>query len=327
MLLVLVFISTQNFSQSIDFNFIPEIGDIRNVKTIQSLQAIDPGPTGLNNIWDFSQMNLDSITETNYEYVESSQIDTSEIFKDSDLAVTWGEDPVNATFFQQVGSWMFLMGNRFGSSYSRFNPPMSLFLFPMSYQEELITSGTTNFYFSGDTILNYHEFERRLDGVGTLITPDGQYEDCLRVREIYRTSAIPIFDNAIVTTRYIWYYGKISNTMAIVTENSSAGSSSYRFSWQDNVNDLVSSNSNPFFDSMQLNYLSNGLFELKGEKGKHLFQVYGMDGKKYFENQAEVYTDHYLIKIAKSEMPTNELALLIVMNEETGVYRVLKFYP
>ena len=201
------------------------MGNERIQNAVLQDNNLGPGDAGVNINWDFGSINQnDAVLIEPFEYVEANTTKYFSEFQNALVAIR----PVDTLsegrhqYFQINTTEFNLLGSRNFNMITRYNNPEQLISFPLDFEGQFEDDFDGQFYtinqeslatfFSGSITATY-------DAIGTLITPEGTFEDVIRIR----TERIVVDSNttADVTslftttaTVYTWYQGSIGNIIA-----------------------------------------------------------------------------------------------------------------
>lgn len=197
------------------------IGDERPVSYVETV--FNPGDAGENITWDFSS--LQESYEATWYAVDPENTGLSNLFPDSDIAFNIPAteriaDENNGWTFYNTGDGeeisllgsVFLLANEegFDTTYFGLDDPDLLFEFPMTYADQFSDdiSGISVVFFQGQIF----ELERsgttttEVDGYGTLITPEGTFDNVIRVKRTENFSDVYLtFVTNQEIERYDWF--------------------------------------------------------------------------------------------------------------------------
>jgi len=205
--LVAIIFALNAFAQTIPGSAFPAIGSIYTL-TLADTTGVQPGSSGMGITWNFGTLINSGKTQVD-SFLLPSATPYGSIFPTATIAV---HEVAPTTDY-----YVYYFND--GSEYQRianvqpdtviYSNPANEFPYPLSYGTNLndtyyssYTSGGTTVHMSGATNLN-------ADGTGTIITPDGQYSDVLRVTGT-RDEHDTIFGTPTITvhlqsTYYDWY--------------------------------------------------------------------------------------------------------------------------
>ncbi len=198
---------------------------------------VSPGSSGTNQTWDLTSISSTSTLSCNFVAPSSTSYGGS--FPNANIAAATtnssniGYYLLNSSVMQNNGS----RGNNITLAYS---DPEDLLRYPMTYNKTFSDTWSTQFV--NQSYLYYREGTTTVtaDGYGTLITPEGTFQDVLRVHilQSYQDSTYLDYDPFIITytnSQYLWYKEGIHFQLAsIYTLTSSFGQTYSGASWSDN---------------------------------------------------------------------------------------------
>ena len=189
--------STAQITITSDFN--PEIGDAFTVSNCDPT-GFDPGDGGENVTWDFSDVVQTLVL--NYYIAEPSEGLDSEFFPAADFVWILEELDLHNYYIADddsiahIGGVIGYEGEAFFRTvYEDFD---DFIHFPLNYDDQYTYSSTFELFSLGMSIgSGMRTSDTHVDGYGTIITPYGTYEDCLRV-------VIESLEDSFITTQYVW---------------------------------------------------------------------------------------------------------------------------
>lgn len=171
------------FSQSVISDVVPDFGD--QMVYNQKDGAPDPGASGANVTWDFSDFTLDDFS-ANYLVSHPGDVEGSDQFPDAtmvwvvdlDFAVLNNYMSFANNAFTNYGSISISSGQTSGRIYD--NPEVS-FTYPINYQDTGSDTYDGNVVISSGNSPFSGESSYVVDGYGTIVTPYGTFENVLRI--------------------------------------------------------------------------------------------------------------------------------------------------
>lgn len=203
--------------------------------------AVDPGPAGENQTWDFSTVAFFA-TQSGY-FADPQSTSFASIHLNADLvSVTFDEGASNYDFYKFEPDGVFVVGFEIetssiarSTSYSDFRRDLSS---PIQYQENYTDSATyqtESIGLSPFTSEGSTEYVVNVDGYGTLITPSDSYENVLRLHSI-ETTLLTVFPESggtdlleIVVDNYFWVIDGYPIPVFSTSERTVNGQSSSTF--------------------------------------------------------------------------------------------------
>jgi hypothetical protein len=209
--------------------------------TLHRGDAVNPGPAGENQVWDFSASEF-FITQSGY-FADPQSTSFASIHPNADLvSVTFDEGVSNYDFYKFEQDGVYVVGFEIQTSsiarstvYSDFRKDLSS---PMQYQESYTDSafyqtestGLSPFTSEGST-----EYVVNVDGYGTLITPSDSYENVLRLHTM-ETTLLTVFPESgetdfleIIVENYFWIIDGYPIPVFSTTERTVNGQSTSSF--------------------------------------------------------------------------------------------------
>ena len=203
-LLCLILITYTLSSQAqitIDQSITPQFGDAWTVKYYNDV-GFSEGPSGANQTWDFSTLELDGALDINFEILDPSEVLGTENFPTATFV--WHIPAFEIyEFYESTPDSISLVGGLNISNgeidfMTVYTDPEDAIRLPMTYNDSYDYFSQYNQFLFGNLLNTENrngQFE--VDAYGTLITPVGTYEDVLRVK-IVETSF------GIQSTQFAW---------------------------------------------------------------------------------------------------------------------------
>ncbi|MEL6658632.1 MAG: T9SS type A sorting domain-containing protein [Bacteroidota bacterium] len=180
----------------------PAIGETYEVQYAE-VQAFDPGPTGPNQTWDFSDLTL-PFFEIQFSILAPEDGLSSADFPDADFV--WLLEEFEAhNFYQVTDTGLDLVGGASGVPNDIlfkeiFTDSEDGLQLPATYLDDYTYYSAFTSFFFGTSTTNERNGSVEFDGYGTIILPDGTtYENVLRMKIVAQTTAFPIQE-----TQYAW---------------------------------------------------------------------------------------------------------------------------
>ncbi|MEL6866816.1 MAG: hypothetical protein AAFP19_20500, partial [Bacteroidota bacterium] len=136
-LLPILFSSTL-FAQTIDVNWIASPGDSSLFNSIEINSLLDPGPAGMDVVWDFSTLAMGAMPSSfSVQYANAADFGTNSFASISSLAA-FNSGNSRVEYLDLVDNQLQYYGDSslFGST-RVYDPPIVLFSFPMEFDEEI----------------------------------------------------------------------------------------------------------------------------------------------------------------------------------------------
>ncbi len=180
----------------------PAIGETYVVQYAE-VQIFDPGPTGPNQTWDFSDLTL-PFFEIQFSILAPEDGVSSADFPDADFV--WLLDEFEAyNYYQVTDTGLDLIGGASGVPddilfREIFTDSEDGLQLPATYLDNYTYYSAFTSFFFGTSSMNERNGAVDLDGYGTIILPDGTtYENVLRMKIVAQTTLVPIQE-----TQYAW---------------------------------------------------------------------------------------------------------------------------
>lgn len=181
----------------------PTFGETYEVQYAEA-DGFSPGSGGANQTWDFSNMDL-SFFEIQFSILSPEDGIATTNFPDADFI--WLLDEFEAyNYYQVEDNGLTLIGGAFGSPgdvtfldvFSDLEDGLQL---PMTYPDTYEYSSAWTSYFFGISSEGYREGAVEVDGYGTIILPNGTYDNVLRV---VITSTTTVSGLTVTETQTSW---------------------------------------------------------------------------------------------------------------------------
>ncbi len=200
--------------------------------TTNNCDYVNEGNAGANQTWDLSSM---TITNSNQITIKSpSNTPNGSSFPNANLAWTGAGGSGETGYYNGSSSSLEFHGMDVpGTVTISYNDPEDLLRFPFTYNDTYTDTWGASFTGSGMTFHREGTSTITADGYGTLITPEGTFNNVLRVHinQVYQDSAniagSPYILNYNADT-YIWYKeGYHSHLASTYSLSSTAGPQTY----------------------------------------------------------------------------------------------------
>ncbi len=202
---------------------IPSDGDSYTVFTNTNLSASDTeGDPGANQTWDFSSMNAGSSSTLNYSNASSPNYPNSNIKF---------ETQGSSNYFDVQNGALTYYGFSTTNASSIFSDGQDQVKFPMSFNDSYTDMFQGTYDAFGQNFDRQGNLNVTADGYGTLATPQGTYNDVLRI-QIIRSSTDEMngqTSSSNLDTIYFWYNAYTPHPIMTYTINYVDGSESGRF--------------------------------------------------------------------------------------------------
>lgn len=283
MLLTLSVLAQPTFDNSL----FGEIGYSWN-QTLCDATGFDPGLSGADVVWDFSDITITG-PETTQHLVDPSASPYVASFGLANLALTL--DNIDYTFMQVTGTEYNNLGSGTTVAVVSYSDPETIFTFPLTYNTVSEDDFGATFTSMGFSFIRDGEADMIADGWGTLILPTGTFTNVLRVKleEDYTDESVGLpvpvvneynYDHyywfAEGVTNFVFYYGDLESSVAGMPANTKVAvlNTSATSSIQDNhlPENLVQVYPNPasghffIYNTSNMAFESIALFNMMGER-------------------------------------------------------------
>lgn len=184
----------------------PRIGDSFFKKQID---YIDPGDAGENVVWNFSNVNViidkysvsyDAPPLDNGVYIMGNERFTAKDYPANSFIV-YLENNTTMYYYQLKDNFLQSIGHENPAVILHYNPRMILELRPMKYNDYYKQEYKSKGLYSGSVNIATKGYtEVSADGYGTIILPDGTFENALRVKWTQIIKDVPIDGGAMLGT-------------------------------------------------------------------------------------------------------------------------------
>ncbi len=209
LLIIALFIQESAYNQVTITDLDPQVGDYFSLEGYES--SLDPGSSGANVTWDFSALGV-AENEIDYEVVLTDGLDGVANFPLSTKAWIASPDGLGDLIFYmgvennamlEYGSYFSIDGSTAEFNYS---DPQKRYDSPLDYEDtgsddiagSLTAGGMELSVFTGDIVYD-------VDGYGTMIMPEGTYNNVLRVKTIQEELHDLSIMGVVQTTTLIGY--------------------------------------------------------------------------------------------------------------------------
>jgi len=151
------------------------INEVEDVK-------FDAGPAGPDQIWDFSAAVPDTTLQFTNRLVPAADVPLSSAFPEANYVWESTNDSMAYSFLKITDSEVEFLGFGNEDIYFVYDNPETNLVFPFTYQDQFTDTYRSEIEEEGASIITYGMLESTADAYGTIITPDGTYENVLRVK-------------------------------------------------------------------------------------------------------------------------------------------------
>lgn len=192
---------------------------------------VDEGPTGANQVWDFSNVTFNPTTTG--MFLDPAETEYGMNYPESDLAIVGGNvGSQQFTYYNFLSDGIYLVGGEFqgltSQPYTNTRRDLST---PMNYEDSYQDSAYFESTTSGFTSLGASNYEIEVDGYGTLITPTATYNNVLRIHQTESTLITLDLGGTTVETEiyvdsYGWLIDEFPFPILLITESETNGQAS-----------------------------------------------------------------------------------------------------
>lgn len=229
-LLLTVLVCTLHGQPTITSDFLPEIGDMILNVVGKDVDLIEPGESGANIFWDYSNVKKDEkVPNVVFEYVAPSESTFADLYPDATLAVAPRDiysDSMPVTFYHASDERFELLGSSKPMVSHIYTVPRVFMMFPFSVGDSFEEDFETVNEINGLMSVTYGNVLVEADAYGTITTPQGTFDDVVRIK--YTTNRIDstgfASDNYTLLEQmienYVWLKNTFGNSIASLTISS-----------------------------------------------------------------------------------------------------------
>ena len=326
-LLLPILLSSNILAQTIDANWMFSIGDSSISKRMQQIgEVYDPGPEGIDVTWDFSTIEIDA-TLINYsvDYNDAQNFGINSFSPNTNFATYDSGVSPRIRYYDLANNDLLYYGDSvLNGSKIVYDIPVLQFSFPMEFNEEINTATSYVWYdnMGNFGFANTSEISRKIDGIGTLITPQDTFYNCIRVKEERIDQAQS--PTPLPYTTYTWYDQKLSNEVARIYIDDFFTASN--FSWQTNLNQTLTTTKNLLEEKPLVQYLKNNEFLIQQVDGLFAISIFDLSGKKIEEQSLRLNQGGSHLKLDQF-YPAPNIFFILFVNTKTNDFFVHKFMP
>lgn len=269
---------TTNAQPSLTSQNLPSDGDSYTVYTNTNLSAgSNPGASGSNVTWDFSSMG----TGTSNSLIYSSASATN--YPNANIEFTTQS---TSNYFDVTSGAYTYYGFSNASASSVFSDGQDQIRVPMSYNDNYTDPFEGTYDAFGQTLDRTGDLDVTYDGYGTLSTPQGTYNNVIRVR-IVRTSSDQISGQPVTNSLdsiYFWYNEYTGHPIMTYTINYVDGNEQGRFANYIDDADVVLSIPKESIEVKAYPNPATDIHSIKAEKQIESVLVYNMKGEEVIRN-------------------------------------------
>lgn len=258
---------------------LPNDGDSYTVYTNTNLSAgSTPGASGANVTWDFSTMNSGTSNMLTYSSASSPDYPNANI-----EFTTQG----TSTYFDVLNDAYTYYGFYNANATSEFSDGQDQIRVPMSYNDNYTDPFSGVYDAFGQTFDRTGSLDVTYDGYGTLSTPQGTYNNVIRIR-IARTSTDEMNGQTMsnnVDSIYFWYNEFTGHPIMTYTINYVDGNEEGRFANYIDDSDVVLSTPKEAIEVKAYPNPAKNIFNIKTSKKVTHFDVYDVQGSKVLSKE------------------------------------------
>ena len=319
----------------------PQIG--QTLSSQVAAEAPDPGEAGANKTWNFAEViPNDTLPAFPFTYVDPAGTPFASDFPTATLALTtmgintYSYSRVTDDKIEMLGNG--LEGTGFLQTYS---DPITEIVFPFTFGSTFQDTFAGIAALMGIQTTNYGHKTVEADAYGTLVLPNGSFEDVLRIKtEMTQTDSVAIgggvFTKAITTsTNYVWIDqanpGSLANhttsqvtsitVIPFVSMDTTVGPEIMTFAYDPSA---ITSNLTELANQVRLKYSPNPVkeqlnlsFELQ-ESDNWIVQVISIEGRIVYQDQILLNAGVQNLSIPLNVIPGQYI--MRVESKQSGVF-------
>ncbi|MEL6836608.1 MAG: hypothetical protein AAFP77_26645 [Bacteroidota bacterium] len=323
---VFVLLSFTVSAQVIDANWMFSVGDTAVLERVELLNELfDPGPGGVDVVWDFSSVDMDSVsTPYSIQYNSADAYGSNALSQTATFSAFNSSSPQRILYFDFNGEELLYLGDSLLYGPKRiYDIPVTQFPFPFEFDQVISEFAILDYFDNmGDLAFeNDVEITRTFDGVGTLITPLDTFTNCVRMKEelIFQPLTFPRRYET-----YSWYYNNLSNEMALISLDYTLNKSF--IDWQVDQGQVVTSTQDVSAVEPVVRYLRNGQFFAENLSGLHSVIVLDALGRQLGSDQIDFH-DHTTYFALDHVAMGSGVHFLVLVNAATKEFSIHKFVP
>lgn len=316
----LAFINLHLNAQNINADWLYKEG-----QTVEKLIAINPeflaepiGGVGMT--WDYSNALFTGMDSLNEVYISPDSLLNAEFFPTANIGRTTN---LSESYFEVRDEGLYQIGFAIGQQIiqlSEVGIPIG-FIYDLNDPRETIYDLITINNLIGDTtvqsqILNVSE----LIGIGTVITPEGKYENCLLQK------STTISNGSIGSEVFNFYKDQFSNEIASYRKTAGTTEEFFLgFSFQTNIDELLGlKDENPVFD-WKINSFNNEIHIHSDIEYSNLdFHLYTPSGQLLNKFNQGVTSGKNVLKL-QGNIPFGHYVLLVI-DKDSGKFKSFKLW-
>ncbi|MEL7249520.1 MAG: hypothetical protein AAFO03_13925 [Bacteroidota bacterium] len=323
---VFVLLSFTVSAQVIDANWMFSVGDTAILERVELNELFDPGPGGVDVVWDFSNVDMNAAsTPYSIQYNNPEAYGTNALSQTATLSALNSSSPQRILYFDFNGEDLLYLGDSLLNGAKRiYDTPAIQFTFPFAFNEEISDFYILDFFDNQGNLgfENAVEITRTFDGVGTLITPLDTFANCVRIKE--ELIVQPLSANPRRFETYSWYLNSLRNELARV-------SLEYFFNrsfidWQADEGQVVTNTQDISKVEPVVRYLRNGQFFAENLSGQHSVTVLDALGRQLGSDLIEFNDQATYFALEQVPMGSG-VHFLVFVNAATKEFFIHKFIP
>ncbi|MFW6020431.1 MAG: T9SS type A sorting domain-containing protein [Bacteroidales bacterium] len=286
--------------------------------TSNTCNYVSEGNSGADQTWDLSSMNVTDSTKVSIELPSNTQYSNS--FPSANIAwVRSGSDEV--AYYNASSSALQFYGMHIpGTTTLSYDDPEDELQFPITYDDSYTDTWDVEYTANGITFYREGTTTVTADGYGTLITPEGTFNNVLRVHteQIYQDSASISGSPYIMDydlNAYTWYkegyHSFLATTFSLNSPNGPQSSASYISNLPVSTNEITRDISCKVFPNPASENVNIEL-SAKGDVSVKLLNSAGQ------QVEATVHEQDQNLRIDVSNLPEG-LYLVRIVQDETNL--------
>ena len=328
LLTIITLSSIHLFAQNITSDWFPQIGDELLKAYADNGEDIIIPEAGMNQVWDFSNASLDVLNTQ--KFIEPNALYFSEYYEGSSSANLYENSTGRSEHYYKISQDSFyktgvanygITGMDTLEFVRYFTPGIQIRKVPYIFGEEYENEYKFTSYKNGIFQVENNRIEVfSWKGIGTVITPEGSYENCTMIE---KTLFDP--DGNSLNTEYSFFRNSFSDEIAnlVIYFDIDNGQNLYSFNWQaDFISGTTSVAVIPLgFEIIQQD---NNQFKINSEEALDLnIQMVDINGRVHQQIDAFILEGENIIDT--KEFDTNGIYFMVFCDIDSGRFFTHKF--
>lgn len=306
--LIVAAIAQMGFSQEITTDFFYKSGIQYNAITDYDPDFIEQGPSGADVLWDFESIVVPPDFPDTVNIVDASESEYFDIFPNSNICKIEKNQFFDTHYFYvqndtRVSAPGFVMP--FGNDTTIIQLNHTVGLEGLSLMDTLWRNTDSYFQF---------------DGIGTVITPEGEFDNCIRMK-------LEVFSTQFIT--YLYYQDNLSHKVLEVSpskfdslQQSNFGILSYTYNYQDEALSRVPEKEK--LRNLNVSWFNNQFqIEYSGEERDVQLSLYTIDGQLLMSGNYSLSPGSHSYS-SPHDINTNGYLVFFIVDRKTGEFKSQK---